>query len=67
MKNLCRLCGKEDLLSKDLLLEGNNSIRKMVQEFTQIIVSMDLWSSSCTSLRHKLACNFHAIINIRLC
>lgn len=40
MKNLCRLCANEDVISKDLILESNQSVRKMVQEFIQIAVSI---------------------------
>lgn len=40
LKDLCRLCGKEDMFSKDLLLESNKGTRKIIQDFIQIIVRL---------------------------
>lgn len=40
VKELCRLCGKKDEMSKDLKDEDSKNILKMIQEFIQIPVNI---------------------------
>lgn len=72
LKELCRLCAKEDEFTKDLLHESNHNLLKLIKEFVHIVVSMPSMTAHLCQFRIKLSnfltidLNIHSLLLLKV-